>query len=145
MVRICSPKNSIEFDQYFQLRWEILRAPWQQPKGSEQDEHESEAFHIMALNSLDEVIGVGRLHQLGNSNAQIRYMAVKPEERLHGTGSKILQALEEQAIKQERHCILLNARDTALEFYLRHGYEIIAKGPTLYDEINHTRMQKTLA
>ena len=35
------PQNPEEFERYRDLRWRILRAPWNQPRGSELDEIEA--------------------------------------------------------------------------------------------------------
>jgi len=35
MNTLRSSKNAEEFAQYYQLRWQILRKPWQQALGSE--------------------------------------------------------------------------------------------------------------
>jgi hypothetical protein len=44
-MEIRSPETVEEFMQYYELRWRLLRKPWNQPKGSEKDEKEDEAFH----------------------------------------------------------------------------------------------------
>ena len=66
-----SPEGPDEFDQYYDLRWRILRAPWQQPRGSEQDEWEDEAVHVAAFIS-GKLVGTGRLHRTADDRAQIR-------------------------------------------------------------------------
>ncbi len=143
-VQLCTPTSRNDFARYYQLRWELLRAPWQQPKGSEQDEFESSAFHIMAINENDHVIGVGRLHSPGHRLGQIRYMAVCPEEQSQGIGSRLLRALEEAALQKQYRRLILNARDSAVAFYLQHGYRQRGKGPTLYGQITHTELYKEL-
>ena len=139
-----SPESEQEWRNYYQLRWQILRAPWQQPLGSERDEFENEAFHIMALDGQDTVTGVGRLHRLSANSVQIRYMAVHAQHQGKGLGSRILQQLEKQAREWEIQEILLNARTTALDFYLHHGYQITGEAPMLFDSIAHKRMRKLL-
>lgn len=141
-MHVTSPQSSEDFARYFQLRWEILRAPWGQAKGSEQDQYEAQACHIMVLVD-NQVAGVGRLHAT-DEIGQIRYMAVRQDKQGLGVGSRILCALEEQAIKTNCAEIMLNARDTAVGFYKKHGYQSLAKGRTLYNEITHTVMQKKL-
>ena len=143
-MRICSPNSDRDFAHYYQLRWEMLRAPWQQPKGSEQDEFESLAFHIMAINQDDVVIGVGRLHSPDSRTGQIRYMAVRPQDQQQGVGSSILKALEQQALQENYTRLILNARDSAVRFYHRHGYTCLAQGETLFGKIKHTQMQKII-
>ena len=76
-----SPQTKEEFFKYYDLRWRILRAPWSQPKGSEQDELEGQSIHIMVVND-EKIIGVGRAHFNSDAEAQFRYMAV--EEHLAG-------------------------------------------------------------
>ena len=44
-----APQTSEEFEQYYQLRWEILRQPWHKALGSEQDELEQQSIHRMIL------------------------------------------------------------------------------------------------
>ncbi|NNE38304.1 MAG: GNAT family N-acetyltransferase, partial [Gammaproteobacteria bacterium] len=69
------PITSQDFDQYYDLRWRILRAPWDQPRGSEKDKHEESAHHVCIKSDTGNVIGVGRLHIASPGIAQIRYMA----------------------------------------------------------------------
>ena len=137
------PLTTTDFEQYYDLRWRILRQPWNQPKGSEKDELENNAFHILAEIE-HQVVGVGRLHSVDQTTAQIRYMAVSLEKQRMGIGSKILQALEEFAYKQGYKKIILDARDNAKDFYMYLGYESIAEGHTLFNSIKHTQMQKKL-
>lgn len=71
-----SPETEEEFKNYYRFKWKVLREPWNQPKGSEKDDFEREAFHFMVCKD-SEIIGVGRLHFNSDIEAQIRYMAVK--------------------------------------------------------------------
>ena len=57
---IKQPKTEKEFEAYYDLRWRVLREPWQQLKGSEKDELENESFHIMACDENNNIVGVGR-------------------------------------------------------------------------------------
>jgi len=139
-----SPVSEQDWTDYFQLRWRILRAPWQQPPGSERDELEDSAFHLMAVDENSKTVATGRLHRLDDDTAQIRYMAVIEELQGCGLGSRILQQLEHTA--RDWHCrqIALNARNSCLGFYQKHGYEVIAEAPTLFGSIAHKRMRKRL-
>ena len=140
-----SPESEQEWHDYFRLRWQILREPWQQPEGSECDELEGQAFHLMALDVNRNILGTGRLHRLSDSSAQIRYMAVDPQHQGKGIGSQLLRLLEDEAREWGCGEILLNARSVSLEFYLRHGYQVIGEAPMLFDSIAHQRMRKALA
>ena len=141
---IKSPRTNIELQQYYDLRWRILRAPWQQPRGSERDEYETMAIHAIATDNTDNVIGVARLHQTDNTSAQIRYMAVEASSQKRGVGKALLHYLEEQARTLGVRQINLNARENCVGFYIRQGYHITGPGPVLYGEIKHQMMQKPL-
>ncbi len=142
-VRICEPQTSEEFDDYYELRWIVLRKPWKQPKGSEKDEFENNSTHIMACIG-KEIVGVGRIHLKSKEKMQIRYMAVKEKYRSKGIGTLVLKELEKRAKNKQIKYIVLNARENALQFYIRNGYSIVGKGDTLFDNINHWIMQKDL-
>ena len=61
-MEIISPKTEKEFDEYYKLRYDLLRKPWNQPVGSEKDSLEKISFHKMVVgnNRLD-VLAVGRI------------------------------------------------------------------------------------
>lgn len=139
-----SPVSAQEWHDYFLLRWQILRAPWQQPRGSEQDSLEADAFHLLAKDDAGETVGVGRIHRSDSTQAQIRYMAVAPSHRERGIGGQLLVKLEEQANAWGCKDVVLNARTTSLQFYLHHGYQVIADAPTLFGCIPHKRMCKPI-
>ena len=45
MFECRTPKSQQEFDQYYHLRWKILRKPLDQIQGSEKDELEGQSVH----------------------------------------------------------------------------------------------------
>jgi N-acetylglutamate synthase-like GNAT family acetyltransferase len=141
---IRSPKTEKEFKNYYQLRWKILREPWNQPKGTEKDDLERDAFHVMAYDN-SKIIGVGRLQLNSNDEAQIRYMAVEENYRGKGIGSLILKELEKKAKLLGAKYIILNSRINAIKFYEKNSYKIIKKESTLFGSIEHWRMRKNLA
>ncbi|MFO7897062.1 MAG: GNAT family N-acetyltransferase [Candidatus Cloacimonadales bacterium] len=142
-IIIREPNSAAELEQYYYLRWQLLRQPWQQPRGSEQDEHENIAKKVMALDEA-EIIGVGRIHQIAEQTWQIRYMAVKEAYRGQKVGRKILHKLETLAHEQAASEIVLEARAGAVEFYQKNGYRKLKPGKNLYAEIPHFWMQKKL-
>jgi N-acetylglutamate synthase-like GNAT family acetyltransferase len=137
------PATGVEWDSYFDLRWRILRKPWNQPRGSERDSLEDKSFHLM-IQDAAVTLAVGRLHLNSPEEAQVRYMAVDPAHQGSGLGRKILQALENRARSQGVKRIVLNSRANAVGFYARQGYETIGPGETLFGEIQHTKMCKDL-
>ena len=143
-IHLGSPYTPQEWDAYFLFRWQMLRQPWKQPVGSDRDQHETAAFHIMATTPAGEIVGIGRLHSVDNETAQIRYMAVAPDFQRRGIGRSIITCLEAQACTLGYKKIILNARNPSLAFYASNGYMAIEPGHTLYDSIPHTKMQKPL-
>jgi len=139
-----TPTNQQDFDNYYQFRWKMLRQPWQQPLGSEQDELEQQAVHRMVLNEKQQVIAVGRLHKVSQTQAKIRYMAVDSNCQGQGLGRQIVDALEYEASKQGVSEITLNAREDAEDFYQKLGYQSQGFSHLLYDEIRHVLMIKKL-
>lgn len=142
-ITISSPQSSADYSKYYDLRWRILRAPWQQDKGSEKDDHENTAFHLMAIEK-NHIVAVGRLHFIDDSTAQIRYMAVDSGYEGRGYGKAILTALEKHAMLCKAKKIILDARENAVGFYQKQGYAIINESHVLYGEIRHFRMSRVL-
>ena len=138
-----SPHSPEEFEQYYDLRWRILRAPWQQPRGSERDEWENEAIHVAAYVA-GKLVGAGRLHRTGEDRAQIRYMAIEEAYRGQGIGEAVYQHLEAEARKAGIKHIHVHARLPVLDFYKQMGFNITGEGPTLFDSIQHKVMEKDL-
>jgi len=142
-IEIRKPQTEKEFGKYYELRWEALRKPWNQPKGSEKDEYEEKATHIIACIN-DKIVGVGRVHFNSEKEAQIRYMAVKAKYRRKGIGSLVLTELEGIAKEKGADYISLNARENVLDFYKVHDYKILERAHTLFGSILHWKMQKKL-
>ncbi len=116
-LTLAEPQSKIEWERYFDLRWRVLREPWQQPKGSEQDDREAGSVHLMLCDASRMPLAVGRLHLNSPEEAQIRFMAVDPKTTGRGLGSTILNALESRAAEMGAHRIVLNAREQAIPFY----------------------------
>ena len=144
MTTLKTPQNQEDWNTYFNLRWKTLRAPWDQPPGSEKDELEAVAFHLMAVNQVGTAVGCGRLHQADSLTGQIRYMGVLETERGSGVGAALVEGLEEEARKQGLKKIVLNAREIAIPFYERAGYSIREKSYLMWGTIQHFLMEREL-
>lgn len=142
-IIIKSPETDDEFQQYYSLRFRLLRQPWGEPEGTEKDDMEDECFHVIAKDK-DTVIGVGRLQFNSNTESQIRYMAVDTENERQGIGRCIVKALEQHSADNKRLEVTLHAREPAVGFYEKLGYTIKEKSYLLFGEIQHYRMQKHL-
>ncbi|MHA1267255.1 MAG: GNAT family N-acetyltransferase [Candidatus Helarchaeota archaeon] len=136
---IRQPKTQEELTAMYDLRWRILRRPWNQPRGSERDEFEQQAIPFIAL--LDKkIVGTARFHKINEHVGQIRYLAVEENYQRKGIGSKLLEAIHLTAKNQFFRYLILNARSTAINFFKKHGYSIIGDGPTLFNVIRHKKM-----
>ena len=142
-IIIRSPESKEEWTEYFDVRYKILREPWKQPRGSEQDDEESKAIHAAAFYESN-IIGVARLQTIAPSKGQIRYMGVLPGYNGKGIGSALLQYLEQKANEKQITSIILNARENAVPFYTKNGYQTVEKSYLLWGEIQHYLMQKEL-
>jgi len=141
-MKVIEPSTADEYQRYYTLRWKILRAPWNQPRGSEQDELESSSSHFMAIDNRQIITGVGRLQFNTISEAQIRYMAIAIEQQRQGTGTLLLKALEDKAVELGAARIVLDAREQALGFYRKQGYKLEDPGHMLFNTIPHVKMRK---
>lgn len=138
------PQSAQELQDYYHFRWKMLRQPWDQPLGSEQDVLEQQAIHRMIV--IDkQVVAIGRLHKSDQANAQIRYMAVNEYIQGQGLGKQIVNTLEQAASQQGVTTITLKARESAVRFYEKLGYHAQGFSHLLYNEIRHITMTKTLA
>src|SRR5437867_863861 len=141
---LIEPANSREWEEYFNLRWTVLRRPWNQPRGSERDERENDSVHLMICDTEHRAIAIGRLHFNSPLEAQIRFMAVTPRRQHSGLGSRILRALERRAKAAGAAFVVLNSRDGAVPFYQKHGYKLEHPAETLFGQVAHMRMRKKL-
>ena len=139
-----SPQNPAEWQDYFDLRWRVLRAPWDQPRGSEKDDREADSKHLMIVGPGSRAIAVGRLHFNSPTEAQVRFMAVDPQSRGRGLGSLILREFEDRARAAGATSIVLNARDDAQRFYRKHGFAVVGPAPTIFSAVKHVLMRKEL-
>ena len=137
------PRSDAEWAAYYDLRWRVLRAPWQ-PQGPDRDPTDDTSIHRMVCDAQGQVLAVGRLHRVEGTTAQIRFMAVDTGQQRKGYGSLLLSALEQAARELGLDTIILQARENAVPFYVRHGYQPREKTFLLFDEIQHYLMSKQL-
>jgi N-acetylglutamate synthase-like GNAT family acetyltransferase len=143
MYKVQIAHNQNQIDAIINLRYDILRKPWNQPKETSTDGMEDKAVNAF-INDNDKVIACGRLQDNGNGVGQIRYMAVDANFQGKGLGKLIVSKLEEEAKKIGLNSIELQARENALEFYKSQGYSTKETSFKLWDIIQHYLMIKDL-
>ena len=143
-MEIRSPETDTEFEAYYDLRWRVLRQPWGQSPGSERDELDDDATHVAGYDEVKGLVCVGRLHAVETGVGQVRYMAVEESLRGRGLGQAVLNELERLGKRQGMSVIVLDAREAAVGFYRRNGYEAVDEGHVLFGEVRHSKMRKRL-
>jgi len=138
------PETPEEFQRYRDLRWKILRAPYDQPKITEQDDVGVEDFPIMVCEVDGIPIGVGRAHFISEDQAQIRSISVEEEWAGKGIGTMVLKELEKIVLEKGAKRIIIHARNSAVEFYKKNGYKVLEPSYTLFEQIKHTLMEKKI-
>ena len=115
------------------------------PRISRQDRKEALVAHIDG----DTVAGI-EVASLGTEAArELAYAALADTGAVEAVATEtevdeILAALEDRARQLGVSVIRLNARETALGFYLKHGYSPCGAGEMLFNRIAHVRMKKDL-
>ena len=142
-IELKSPSTNNEINDYFYLRWYILRKEFSSKIESAKDELENQSYHVMALYK-KEVVGVGRLHEKDKFTSQIRYMAVDTNCREKGIGTKILIKLINKAKSEGKKNIILHSRENAVNFYKKNGFSLIKKSHIIFNSIQHYLMEKAI-
>jgi len=140
-IEIRSPKTELEWVNYYDLRYRILRQPWNQPIGSEKNEGDITGIHL-ALYESGIIKAVARLDISGEKVSQVRFVAVEEACQGKGLGKLVMNEVEKIAISRGDTLLILHAREVALPFYKKQGYQLIEKSHLLFDKIQHFLMQK---
>src|SRR4051812_5195287 len=119
MYSVQQASTNEELDAIYELRYDILRKPWQQPRGSERDALDGIAVNAFIADKNGKAIACGRLQQNfyaepGRSPKEfgkIRYMAVDENFRGQGLAKMILKFLEKKALEMNLSTIELQARE----------------------------------
>lgn len=143
-MQVKEPSTSDEFKDYYRLRFQTLREPWGQAEGTEKAEDDDTATHAMLVNEAGEVIGVCRLHLQTPQEGQLRFMGIHPAYQGKGLGALLLEYLENKAKEMGATTMMLHAREKAVSFYIRNGYETVQESYLLFDSIQHYKMVKQL-
>ncbi len=130
------------YSNIIDLRYAVLRKPWNQPRSSAIDNTDSASYHVTG-HFKNQLVACGRL-TLNNNTGQIRYMAVLPDFQGQGLGKKLMECLENEARQHSVTELVLNARENALDFYSRCGYLNAGYVFTLWEKIPHYKMYKVL-
>ena len=143
MYKVQIANNTRQIDGIINLRYDILRKPWNQPKETATDGMEDKSINAF-IEDDGKVVACGRLQDNGEGIGQIRYMAVDDNYQGKGLGKLIVAKLEVDAKRIGLKTIELQARENAVEFYKSQGYIIKETSFKLWDIIQHYLMTKDL-
>lgn len=141
MMNIRIPTTEKEWEEYYDLRYRILRKPLGKPVGSEKNDGDKTGKHF-ALYSHNQLKAIARLDQAGRDISQVRFVAVEENTQGQGFGKKIMRAVEFDSKKSGNQKMILQARENALEFYLKLDYKVIKKTHLLFDQVQHYLLEK---
>lgn len=143
MYKVQLANNPELINKIIDLRYDILRKPWDKLKETATDEAEGTSINAY-IEENGKVIACGRLQNNGEGVGQIRYMAVDGNYQGKGLGKLIVERLELEAKKMNLTEIQLQSRENAVEFYKNCGYVIKEKSFKLWDLIQHYLMIKII-
>jgi len=132
-----------EYDEAVALRTRVLREPLGLHYTPEQLQAEYSDTHLACFNPDGILVGCLILTPHGDHAYKMRQVAVLPECQGKGIGRKLVQESELFALRQRRPHIILHARDTAVPFYLKQGYQTLG---TPFEEVGivHFKMEKII-
>lgn len=134
--------DSSEYKEALKLRYQVLRAPLGLQFSAEEMAKEPVCFHFAALQA-GQVVGCLLLMPLDSSRVKMRQVAVSPTLQRAGVGKALVISAETAARQRSFREIVLHARDTAVGFYDRLGYERVGE-LFLENTIPHLLMRKSL-
>ena len=136
--------DSPEYDQELLLRDEVLRRPLGMSLKNDNLENDRVSIHIGAFDSEEnQMIGVLLLTPLENGKIKMRQVAVLQNEQRQGVGRQLV-AFAEQYASENGFCEMqLHARQVAMDFYCKLGYEAVGD-EFLEVNIPHYKMWKSL-
>ncbi len=143
MMEIRTPQTELEWKNYYDLRYRILRKPLLQPAGSERNEGDATGIHFALYEDLV-LKAIARLDFQAENSAQVRFVAVENDAQGKGFGKKIMLEIEKYCRKNQLVKIELQARENAVPFYLSLHYELVEPTHLLFGKIQHFLMTKEI-
>lgn len=116
--------NSTLQKKSVELRYKVLREPLGLVYTAEQLAEEKDEIHLVAIQN-DEVLGVVVLKKMDNTTLKMRQVAVDSDLQRTGIGKIMVVFSEQYALENGYTTIVLHARDTAKDFYLKLDYYIV--------------------
>jgi predicted GNAT family N-acyltransferase len=130
------------YQQVIELRQRVLRAPL--GLDIHNDDLQAETEQIIFIYEKDNIVkGCVLLQQYDANTFKLRQMAVDTAEQGKGIGMELVNAADVYAVNFGKSRIMLHARETAIPFYLKLGYEVTGE-PLTEVGLPHHVMEKLL-
>lgn len=142
-MEIRTPETEAEWEAYYDLRYRVMREPLGKERGSERNEGDSTGIHF-ALYEGGTILGIARLDKVDDQICQVRFVAIESHLQGKGLGNQLMIAVEEHGAQIGYSKMILHARDYALSFYEKLGYQLIGPSYKLFDVLQHYEMEKLL-
>ena len=117
--------GSTDYESELALRDKVLRKPLGIELSLDRELEKGE-IHFGAFYN-GSLVACLVVKTFSDSSAKIRQMAVEPEFRAKGIGASLMKAAESYLETHGVRSISLNAREYALEFYLKLGYQVVGE------------------
>lgn len=132
-----------EYQELLDIRNKVLRLPLGLNIRDDDLSDDDKCLHLAYFDELGKIVGGLQIKKINNHTFQIRQMAVLPEFQQKGVGSALIKAAEEFIKQEGSKQILIEAREYAIPFYSKHGYEVSGNR---YFKINlpHFKMVKKI-
>jgi ribosomal protein S18 acetylase RimI-like enzyme len=135
--------NSAEYRQMVKLRLDILRKPLGLSFTTEELEQEKEDILIAAFEDEENMLGCCLLTKTDPGTVRLRQMAVSGNLQGKGIGRQMIQFAENVARDYGYKRITMHARNTAIGFYEKFGYQVLGS-EFVEVSIPHHVMEKRL-
>jgi predicted GNAT family N-acyltransferase len=132
---------SNDYERQVQIRREILRLPLGLDFTEEELALEANEYHLGAWDENNNLVAVLSLKPLSGKEVKMRQVSVKRSVQNSGIGKVLVLFAEQFALSKGYNRIVLNARDSAVDFYLILNYSIT--GPQFKEVgLTHSKMFK---
>lgn len=131
------------YHEALRLREQVLRVPLGLSLSSEDLANDRECFHL-GICDRSRLVAVLLLQRVSADQLKMRQVAVAPDAQRRGFGSSLLARAESFAKERHYRTIVAHARESAVNFYKKHGY--VASGKVFREHlIPHRLIKKELS
>jgi len=141
LVRFASTPADLEAG--YKLRRDVFEVEQNIPRPLDRDPYDYSADHVVAFDEQGRCVGTGRVVRSDARTAQIGRMAVAADQREHGIGGLVLEALERMARMRGISELTVNSQLPAEAFYKNRGFVRLGN-PFLDQGVPHVVMRKAL-